>query len=360
MENNEKKDKKLSADMTEILNNLDYLNNLPMETLDPQAARNQAEFKDAVKMMMNNHFTKRALGIVDLVAKLKHHTFKGPDGNDLMMRIYYPDDATNLKPACLYFHGGGMVVKNINSYDSSCRALCNSANCIVVSLGYRQAPENPFPAAINDAYAAYEWLLSHGESIGVDVKKIAVAGECSGGNLAAAVCIKAAQNKAPQPKHQILVYPMLDYNFTTPSYQEFELSKPLNKAMMKWCWDHYLSNPEKDQLSPLACPLRAESHKGLAPATIILAEIDPLFSEGVEYARKLEDSNVDVVVSIFYGVVHEFFTMTSLLPQAKEALEVITVRLLEAFDDDGTPFDPVNEEIEKNSLPYSFYPYMIP
>jgi acetyl esterase len=355
----ENKERKLSPEMAEIIKHLEYLNNQPMESLDAQAARNQAEFKDAVNLMMNSHFTKRALGILEPVTKLKHHTIKGPDGNDLMMRIYYPEESVEMLPACLYFHGGGMVVKNINSYDSSCRAICNTVKCIVISVGYRQAPENPFPAAINDAYAAYTWLLEHGGSIGVNTKKVAVVGECSGGNLAAAVCIKAAQENVEQPVHQVLVYPMLDYNFTTPSYQEFELSTPLNKAIMKWCWDHYLSNPEQDQHSPLACPLRAKSLEGLAPATIILAEIDPLFSEGVEYARKLEDHNVDVVVSIFYGVIHEFFTMTSLIPQAREALEVVSGRLIEAFmDKDEIPLNPEAETFEKTTLPYAFYPYM--
>ncbi|HRO68191.1 MAG TPA: alpha/beta hydrolase, partial [Pseudobdellovibrionaceae bacterium] len=231
-----------------------------------------------------------------------------------------------------YFHGGGFVLGDLNSYDSSCRALANAAECIVISVAYRQAPEHRYPAAREDAFAAYEWLLSNAPFLGIDPELIAVGGESAGGNLAALVCLLARERKLPQPAHQLLIYPVTDCDFETPSYREHGNEKPLNRAMMKWFFHSYL-NGVQDRFDPLAFPLKAQSLRDLASATVLLAEIDPLHSEGEAYAKKLEAHGVPSFLKTYPGVCHEFFGFGSLVDEAKVAVKDAAEQLRIAFGD---------------------------
>jgi acetyl esterase len=164
------------------------------------------------------------------------------------------------------------------------------AKAIMVAVDYRRAPEHKFPAAPNDAYAAYQWTTQHAKEFNGDPMRVAVGGESAGGNLATVVSMMARDKKAQLPVHQLLVYPVVDNDMNTPSYQRNANAKPLNKAMMAWFFKHYGGDPK----NPYALPMKADSLKGLPPATIVAAEIDPLLSEGKAYADKLKKDGVKV------------------------------------------------------------------
>lgn len=320
----------MNHQIEEILNAYDSFHPLPIESMSPQAARQQTDLRDASLVVLNHHMTKRLVqGVLEPVDKIEHQLIPSGD-QKILIRIYRPAGAGTM-PATLYFHGGGMVIASLDTYDSSCRALANAAQCIVVSVAYRQAPENPFPAAPEDAFQAYKWVVDNAESLGIDKNCIAVTGESAGGNLATVVCMLAKERGCQMPVHQLLIYPMLDAAYDTPSYRKNAEAKPLNKAMMQWFWSHYLKSP-KDRFNPLACPLQATDLSGLPPATVITAEIDPLCSDGETYADKLESFGVPVFQKRFENVTHEFFSMSGLVPEAKEAVSLAAEKLQDSFN----------------------------
>ncbi|WP_242510008.1 alpha/beta hydrolase [Hymenobacter persicinus] len=233
-------------------------------------------------------------------------------------RIYTPKGATGPLPVVVYYHGGGWVIANLDTYDPSVRALAEQTGAIFVSVAYRQAPEHKFPTAHNDSFAAYQWVLKNAASIKGDPKRVAVAGESAGGNLAAAVCMMARDKGVMQPKHQLLVYPIAGYDLNTPSYQKNAQAKPLSKPFMAWFFDKYLRTPA-DGKNPLISLVTAPNLKGLAPATVIGAGIDPLMSEGKTYADKLQAAGVPVTYKLYDNVTHEFFGMGAVVPEAKAA-----------------------------------------
>ncbi len=208
-------------------------------------------------------------------------------------------------------------------------ALTNAAGAIVISVEYRQAPENPFPAAVEDAYASYIWATQNAASIGGDPKRVAVAGESAGGNFATVVARRARDAGAQLPVHQLLVYPIVNYNFDTPSYQQFANAKPLSKGLMQWFFSYYLRS-EADGASPDVSPLHADVSR-LPLATIIAAEIDPLLSEGQQYAQKLRDAGVPVTYQLFTGVTHEFFGTGAVVDEGKQAVALAGNQLRAAF-----------------------------
>lgn len=181
------------------------------------------------------------------------------------------------------------------------------------------APEHKFPAAADDAFAAYRWVLSNAAGMKGDPKQVAVAGESAGGNLAAVVSLRAREGGVPMPVHQLLIYPVTDHAFDTASYRENSNARPLNKAMMEWFWGHYLAT-HADGERAYASPLRAKNFEGLPPATVITADIDPLRMEGKQYADKLRAAGVPVRYRNFEGVTHEFFGMGGVVDTAKEAV----------------------------------------
>jgi acetyl esterase len=202
------------------------------------------------------------------------------------------------------------------------------AKAIMVSVDYRQAPEHPFPAAPNDAYAAYIWTTQHAKEFNGDPMRVAVGGESAGGNLATVVSTMARDKKAQMPVHQLLVYPVVDNDMNNASYQRNAAAKPLNKPMMAWFFKHYGADPK----SPYALPMKAGSLKGLPPATIVAAEIDPLLTEGKAYADKLKKDGVKVDYKEYSGVTHEFFGMGAVVPKAKDAEQFAAEALKKAFE----------------------------
>ena len=262
------------------------------------------------------------------VEAVADRTIPGP-GGDIPIRVYTPKGDTPL-PVLVFFHGGGWVICDLETHDGVCRALANAAGCIVVSVDYRLAPEHKFPAAVDDAFAATEWVAANAAAIGADPSCVAVAGDSAGGNLAAVVAQLAKGRGGPQLAFQLLVYPVTDHKFDTASYSENAEGYFNTRDMMKWFWDHYLPNEEAGQ-DPHASPLRANDLSGLPPALIITAEFDPLRDEGEAYAARLAEAGVPAKSTRYDGMIHGFFSMSALLPQARQAIDEAVAALREAF-----------------------------
>ena len=312
------------AQMKAVLAELAAFNAPPIDKLSPENARNLPSAADAVIGVL----AKQGKPAVEMVGDVSHQLIPSPEG-DLLARVYQPKGSGPF-PVLVYFHGGGWVIANLGTYDSSCRALTNAANCIVVSVAYRQAPEHKFPAAAEDAYAATQWVIANAAKLKGDPTRVAVGGESAGGNLAAVTCLMARDRQGKMPVHQMLVYPITNYAFDTPSYQENANASPLNKAGMQWFWRQYLES-ESDGSNPYASPLRAENLRGLPPATVITADIDPLRSEGQAYAQGLKEAGNAVKVTNYTSVTHEFFGMGAVVKKAKQAVNEAAEGLRSGF-----------------------------
>jgi acetyl esterase/lipase len=349
-----------TARMQEVLDELTALKGKPIETLTPKEARKQPTIADAAKEWLKHHKdvapkTPEEVADIDNTHYQRGEGATNPAGTAGVekgrekLRLYKPMAAKGapkdqLWPVVVYWHGGGFVIADIDTYDASCRALANASGCIVASAEYRKAPESPFPAAADDAVSAYRWVVAHAKEFGGDPRRVAVAGESAGGNLAAVVCLAAKEQGFQMPTHQVLIYPVVQDSLHTDSEEMYANAKPLNREMMSWFFGHY--GQKADDKSPLRkddapvpprvdlqevkplpnpdwrmLPLKAKDHMGLPPATIILAEIDPLASDGEMYARALEKAGVQVRLRKFAGVTHEFFGLTAILPEAKEAVQ---------------------------------------
>jgi acetyl esterase len=262
------------------------------------------------------------------VAKVVERQIPGPAG-EITVRVYSPFGAGPF-PVLTYFHGGGFVLCSLDSHDSTCRELTNAGQCVVVSVDYRLAPEAPVPAAPEDCYAATCWVAENARELGGDPGRLAVAGDSAGGNLAAVVALMARDRGGPTLVHQLLIYPVTDYSFDTPSYIDNAEGYFLTREMMQWFWGHYLA-AEADGMQPLASPLRADDVSNLPSATVITAEFDPLRDEGEAYAARLEASGVPTERVRYDGMIHGFFGMTDALDRAKEAVAQSGRALRRAF-----------------------------
>jgi acetyl esterase len=255
----------------------------------------------------------------------------GPDG-EIPVRIYSPAVARPA-PAIVSFHGGGWVIGDLDGYEASCRMIANSVGCVVVSVDYRLAPEHPFPAAPEDAYAATCWVAEHAAELGVDPRRLAVAGDSAGANLAAVCALMARDRGGPDLVFQLLIYPVTDFSFDTPSYRENAEGYFLEAVTMRWYWRQYLGD-SADGADPYASPLRAPDVSGLPPALIITAGYDPLRDEGEAYGLRLQDAGVDATVSRYGTMFHGFFGFGRLLDAAVPANKEAFAALQAAFDVD--------------------------
>ena len=313
---------KAEPDMQKVLDAMAALKPKPIEKLSPQEARKQPTPADAVKKVLADSGKPTA---PEGGVSVKTMTIGSGDAS-FPVHIYTPEGKGPF-PVMVYYHGGGFVIADTKVYDASPRALAKMANAIMVAVDYRQAPEHPFPAAPNDAFTAYQWTIDHAREFNGDPTRVAVGGESAGGNLATVVSMMARDKKVAMPVHQLLVYPVVDNDMNRPSYQRNANAKPLNKAMMAWFFKHYQGDPK----SPYALPMKAASLKGLPPATVIAAEIDPLLSEGQAYAERLRKEGVPVSYQEYSGVTHEFFGMGAVVPKAKEAEQFAADALKKAF-----------------------------
>jgi acetyl esterase len=272
--------------------------------LDLRAAQGSRDVADlSVADARAQSIRLSALNPIEDVARVRDLSLPGP-GGAIPARLYYPDDSPSL-PIVVFFHGGGWVLGNLETTDATARQWANAAHCLVVSVNYRHAPEHKFPSAAEDAYAATLWVSEHASEIGGDAARLIVAGVSAGGGLAATTALMARDRGAPPIALQILLVPVVDYNFETPSYHENAEGYGLTRRGMQWFWNHYLADPA-DGANPYASPLRARDLSGLPPALILLAGHDPLRDEGRAYAERLQAAGVAVDCRIYEGMVHAF------------------------------------------------------
>jgi acetyl esterase len=314
-------------DMRDVMDELGTLGSKPLETLSAEEARKQPSPADAVRALLKREGKSVA---PEMVGKVLDSTIPTSAGA-LAIRVYTPKQGKGPFPVVVYYHGGGFVIGTNDSYDATPRALANAAEAVVVSVEYRKAPENKFPAAHDDAYAAYQWVLANAGSIDGDPRNVAVGGESAGGNLAANVAIRARDEKQPLPKHALLVYPVASTDTSSESYEKYANAKPLNRAMMRWFTDKYFRTSQ-DAADPRMDLVNAKL-VGLPPTTIINAEIDPLLSDGELLAKRLKAAEVPVEQKTYAGVTHEFFGMGAVVDEAKDAVEYAAKRLKSAFSE---------------------------
>lgn len=254
-----------------------------------------------------------------------------PVGDEgVLVRIYKPKNAEDKSlPVIVYYHGGGWVIADLDTYESSALALAEKANAIVVSVAYRQGPENKFPAAHEDSFSAYKWVVENTAEIGGDPDMIATAGESAGGNLAVAVALMAKERGVKLPVHIVSVYPIADGDIESPSYEKYANAVPLSRDFMKWFFEQYVPNWSTNN-DPLINLIDADL-SGLPATTIINAEIDPLENEGGVLAEKMKAAGIDVERKMYKGVTHEFFGMSAILEQAVDAQNFAVDRLMKTF-----------------------------
>lgn len=238
------------------------------------------------------------------------------DGRTLDGRLYVPEGAGDNPPLTLFFHGGGWVVGTLDTHDGTCRALASKSGSAILSVAYRLAPEHRYPAAAEDCHDALVWAAANAADLGVDGARLAVAGDSAGGNLAAAVAIMLRDRGGPALRHQLLIYPVTDQDYSSASYAENGSGEYyLSEAGMRWFWGHYLGDIATDA-APLAALLHTTDLSGLAAATVITAEYDPLRDEGMAYAERLQAAGVSVDAAVAPGMIHGFFSMFEAVPDA--------------------------------------------
>jgi acetyl esterase len=262
------------------------------------------------------------------VNRVEDRSLPGPEG-DIPIRLYYPEGDAPF-PVVVYFHGGGWVIGDLDTHHAFCHALAKTSYCLVVSVGYRLAPEHPYPAAVEDAYAATGWVAENPELIQADPDRLAVAGDSAGGHLAAVVSLMARDRKGPRIDLQVLIYPIADYNFDTPSYIQNREGYNLTRDLMIWFWNHFL-NDESEADDPYVSPLRAQDLSNLPRALVLTAGFDPLRDEGEAYCRKLQRAGVNATLLRYPGMIHAFIRMTAQLDKANEALDEVSATLKEVF-----------------------------
>ena len=314
----------IAPEMQVVIEKLMSYNSPPLITLSATDARKQPSPADAVKDVMKENNIPVPPSMVDTMGKNIPVS-----GGNIHLRIYTPKGEGPF-PVILYYHGGGWVIADLDTYDASARGLAEQTGAVLVSVAYRQAPEYKFPTAHNDSYAAYEWVLKNAASIKGDVKHVAVVGESAGGNLATAVSMMARDKGIAIPVYQLLVYPIAGYDTITASYQRNANAKPLDRPLMGWFFSKYLKSPA-DGKNPMISLVSANL-KGMPPTTIITAEYDPLQSDGEMLSEKLKAAGVTVNLKNYNGVTHEFFGMAAVVPAAKDAQAFAASELKNAFN----------------------------
>src|SRR5215831_12026991 len=290
----------------------------PIEEMTPIEAREQMEA------------TARARKAEPLpVAKIEERLFPGP-GGATRVRLYWPQGAAPA-PAIVYFHGGGHVIGSLDTHDFVARNLCGGAEAMVASVDYRMGPEDKFPAAVDDCFAALEWVHANAAGLGADPRRIGVHGDSAGANLAAVVALLARDAGGPKLRLQSLVYPVADYNLGGDSYNKYAGGCGLlTKAAMVWFRNHYLRSPA-DADDWRASPIKAASFAGVAAAIVVTAECDVLHDEGQRYAETLRRAGVPVEYREYPGMIHGFFGMVPAVDDAMNAQRAVWAAFKRAF-----------------------------
>jgi acetyl esterase len=291
----------------------------PIEEMTPTEARAQMEA------------AARARNAEPLpVARVEERMIPGPAG-DIRLRLYWPRAAAPL-PAIVYYHGGGHVIGSLDTHDFVARNLCGGVGALVASVDYRMGPEHKFPAAVDDSWAALQWVGANAESFGADPARMGVHGDSAGANLAAVVALLTRDARGPRLALQSLVYPITDYGLTGDSYEKFANGYGiLTRGAMVWFRDQYLRNPE-DAQDWRASPIRAASLAGVAPAIVVTAECDVLHDDGERYATALRRAGVAVEYKEYPGMIHAFFGMVPAVDDAMNAQRTVWAAFKGAFD----------------------------
>jgi acetyl esterase len=292
----------------------------PIETLTPIQARAQMRaMREALKQPQ------------PAVAEMRNLEASGPHGA-IPLRLYRARAATAgaAQPVLVYFHGGGWVFGDLDTHDNLCRSLANAADATVISVDYRLAPEHKFPASVDDAWAATQWIAAHARELSVNPARLAVGGDSAGGNLATVVSMMAADNGGPKIAYQLLIYPAVDFSLTQESYKRAGEGFTLTTPSMVWFRNHYLRNAA-DRKDWRASPLLAKDFSKLPPAYVVTAGCDPLCDEGEAYARALEKSKVPVTFRHFPGQMHGFIGMSGFIGAADTVIGEIGAALKQAW-----------------------------
>ena len=323
---------KPDAQMQVVLDAQTKLGAKPIYTLSVSEARKGPTVGDGANEVLKEQHKSTKPEAVGSIDNVDYPTFDKKTGK---ARVYTPADASSEGPLpiIVYWHGGGWVIGSLDAYDVTPRILANGAHAIVVSCDYRESPENKFPTAHDDALACYQWVLANTAKLKGDGKRIAIAGESAGGNMAAGVAIEARDQKLQAPVYQLLIYPVAGGGFDQPSYQTYMKQQPLDTPTVKWMLNNYIRTPA-DANNPRLAIVNQANLASLPPATVITAEIDPLNSEGRAYAKKLIAAGVPVDFHNYEGVTHEFFPLGTTVDKAKEAEAAAIVDLTSAFAGD--------------------------
>lgn len=332
----------LNAQARAVVDELAALGARPVDTLTPAEARVQPASADAVRSLLRRQGRDVE---PEEVGAVENRTVPGPAG-EIAVRVYRPKaggvlsrvretvGAGGALPVLIWIHGGGWVVGSPDSADASARGLANQAQCVVVSLSYRLAPEHPFPAAHDDVLAATRWVMDHAADLDADPERVAIGGESAGGTLAAATCIVLKREGRKLPLLQALIYPITDLvGQHWSAYQDSADSRPLSLAALRWYAAHTMANPadaEDVRLSPLRVPV--DELTGLPPAIMVTAASDPLRDQGEAYALRLMDAGVHVTLTRFPGVMHGFFGMKAVLDAANLAVVQTGLAVRAAFE----------------------------
>jgi acetyl esterase len=267
--------------------------------------------------------------VVEAVGSVRDIRVPGPAGA-IGVRIYAPESEAPL-PVLVYFHGGGWVTGSLDTHDGLCRSLARRTPCVVAAVDYRLAPEHPFPAAVDDAWAATTWAAAQAREIGGRTDRLAVGGDSAGGNLAAVTALRAGRHGGPALSLQLMLCPVIDHEFARPSYDRCAEGYGLTRRAMQWYWDQYVPDPAR-RGDPDASPLRTPYFRGTAPAAVLTCEFDPLLDEGDDYARRLGEAGVPTVHRRYDGLIHGAVGMPSITPRAWEMIDESASVLREAFE----------------------------
>lgn len=263
-----------------------------------------------------------------LIASVEDRLISGQAGV-LTGRVYTPIGIGPF-PILVWFHGGGWVTGDLEGTDEVARMISSRSRCVVISVDYRLAPETKFPGPVEDCYAATIWVSKNAEALKGDPSRIAVGGSSAGGNLAAAVCLMSRDRREPRVVFQLLVYPVLDRDFTTKSYGLYGRGEGLSIDTMAWYWKHYLMSDE-DAMNPYAAPLRSEDFSRLPQALIMTAEFDPLCDEAEVYSKVLNEAGVIADYRCYQGMVHGFFGRINDHKEAERAMSDVASALQTVF-----------------------------
>ena len=254
------------------------------------------------------------------------------DESEILARYYRGKKNKNkdILPVTIFFHGGGWVIGDLDTHDVVCRQLSNRGDFDVISVDYRMGPENPFPAAVNDAISSVNWIATNSKSLPIDTKKIAVCGDSAGGNLAAVSTIAAKINSGPKISYQCLIYPAIHMGGKYTSKDKYD-GYILSNKLMDWFQQKYIKDKSINYDDWRLSPICSSDLKNLPPGIILIAGCDPLRDEGLAYAKKLKKLGNEIETIIFKGQIHGFLTMGARINDSQKLIEIIAKKINDKF-----------------------------